>query len=207
MHLTADDIRAAIALPAADLRSDFDLNPDVRAAELGVHRQRRAAVLCALRPLGGELHVVLTERAKHLNQHPGQVAFPGGKIDEADRDATAAALREAEEEIGLPQAGVDVLGTLDDYLTSTGFRVTPVIGLVPESWQPVPDPGEVDAVFEPPLRFLMDPTNHERHHRDWQGRRRYFYAMPWRGHYIWGATAGMLKQLSDRLKAARADLR
>ena len=204
MFLTVDDVRAAIAVPAADLRSDFDLNPDVRAVELGVHKQRRAAVLCGLRPVDGHLHVVLTHRAQHLKQHAGQVAFPGGKIDAEDRDATDAALREAEEEVGLPRTDVEVIGTLDDYLTSTGYRVTPVIGLVPGGWQPLPDPNEVDRVFEPPLSFLMNPANHERHHREWQGRRRYFYAMPWEGHYIWGATAGMLKHLSDRIAATRA---
>ncbi len=203
MSFTANDIRAALALPAADVRSDFDLNPEVRAAELGVHRQRRAAVLCALRPQGRDLHVVLTKRAEHLSQHAGQVAFPGGKIDAGDRDAVAAALREADEEIGLPPSGVEVLGTLDDYLTSTGFRVTPVLGLIPSTWDAVPDPNEVDVVFEPPLSFLMDPENHTRDHREWNGTRRYFYAMPWQGHYIWGATAGMLKQLSDRLAAVR----
>lgn len=205
MSVTREDIRAAIALPSADMRSDFDLNPEVKAAQLDLHNQRRAAVLCALRPGDTGFSVVLTERATHLNQHAGQVAFPGGKIDERDRSATAAALREAEEEIGLPVAAVEVLGTLDDYLTSTGFRVTPVIGVIPSNWEANPDPNEVEAVFEPPLDFLMAPVNRERHHRDWNGTRRYYYAMPWQGHYIWGATAGMLKLLSDRLAAVRED--
>lgn len=201
MPVSLDDIRAALALAPSGIRTDFDLNPDVKAAQLGLHKQRPAAVLCGLRPVAGGFRVILTERAEHLKHHAGQVAFPGGKIDEGDVSAEAAALREAEEEIGLPPAGVDVLGALEPYLTSTGFRVTPVIGLVAPPWEPVPDPNEVARVFEPPLDFLMDPTNRQRHHHDRNGYRRYYYAMPWEGHYIWGATAGMLKGLSDRLEA------
>lgn len=139
-----------------------------------------------------------------MTQHAGQVAFPGGKIDPTDPSPEAAALREAEEEVGLPREAVRVLGSLDAYLTSTGFRVVPVLGLIEPDWQPEPDPNEVAKVFEPPLDFLMDPANRQRHHHDRNGYRRYYYAMPWNGHYIWGATAGMLKGLSDRLAAARA---
>ncbi len=98
---------------------------------------------------------------------------------------------------------MQVLGRLDTYLTSTGFHVTPVVGVIQPDWQAVPDPGEVETVFEPPLDFLMNPDNRERHHHDRNGYRRYYYAMPWNGHYIWGATAGMLKGLSDRLEAVR----
>lgn len=203
MAITIDEVRAAVRLAPGEARTDFDLNPEVRARQLGLHRQRPAAVLCALRERVGTLHVILTERAAHLNQHAGQVAFPGGKIDDGDVSARAAALREADEEIGLPAAAVSVLGELDPYLTSTGFHVTPVIGVVEEPWSPVPDPNEVELVFEPPLDFLMNPANHQRHHHDRHGYRRYYYAMPWEGHYIWGATAGMLKGLSDRLAAVR----
>ena len=205
MTLILDDIKAAIALSPGDVRTDFDLNPEVRAAQLAIHEQRNAAVLCALRPRGEGLHVILTERAQHLSQHAGQVAFPGGKIDPTDSDAKAAALREADEEIGLPPDRVRVLGLLDPYLTSTGFRVTPVIGVIPGDWRAQPDPNEVATVFEPPLDFLMDPVNRQRHHHDRNGYRRYYYAMPWRDHYIWGATAGMLKNLSDRIVATRSD--
>lgn len=203
MAITLHDIRAALALAPGDARTDFDLNPEVRAKQLGLHRQRPAAVLCALRPRAGQLHVVLTERAGHLKQHAGQVAFPGGKIDSADASARAAALREADEEVGLPRDAVTVLGELEPYLTSTGYHVTPVLGVIETHWAPVPDPNEVEHVFEPPLDFLMDPANHQRHHHDRNGYRRYYYAMPWNGHYIWGATAGMLKGLSDRLAAVR----
>ncbi|MEM1299603.1 MAG: CoA pyrophosphatase [Pseudomonadota bacterium] len=200
MPISIQEIRAALALESDEIRTDFDLNPDVKAAQLGLHKQRPAAVLCALRAVDDGFRVVLTERAGHLKQHAGQVAFPGGKIDPGDPSAEAAALREADEEIGLSPQQVEVLGALNPYLTSTGFRVTPVIGLIADPWDPVPDPNEVERVFEPPLDFLMNPANRQRHHHDRNGYRRYYYAMPWEGHYIWGATAGMLKGLSDRLE-------
>ncbi|HET7409483.1 MAG TPA: CoA pyrophosphatase [Paracoccaceae bacterium] len=206
MPLTIGDIEAAVALAPLGERSDFDLNPDVKAARLGLHEQRRAAVLCGLREREGLLHVVLTHRASHLSRHASQVAFPGGRVDPTDESFRHAALREAEEEIGLPPAQVRVIGTLDEYLTSTGYRVTPVVGIIAPDFEPIPDPGEVAFVFEPPLDFLMDPANRERHHHDRNGYRRYYYAMPWNGHYIWGATAGMLKGLSDRLEAVRDEL-
>ena len=203
MLLTIGDIEAAVALAPLGERSDFDLNPDVKAAQLRLHQQRRAAVLCGLREREGRLHVILTHRASHLSRHASQVAFPGGRVDPTDETPRHAALREAEEEIGLPRDSVRVLGALDEYLTSTGYRVTPVVGVVPPGFEPQPDPGEVEYVFEPPLDFLMDPANRKRHHHDRNGYRRYYYAMPWEGHYIWGATAGMLKGLSDRLAALK----
>ena len=154
MPLTIDDIKAALALAPLGPRTDFDLNPEIRADQLDRHRERPAAVLCGLRPVGRQLHVVLTMRAPHLNQHAGQVAFPGGKIDAGDRSARHAALREAEEEVGLPGHSVEVIGALDPYFTSTGFRVTPVVGLIDPGWQAVPDPAEVEEVFEPQLLRL-----------------------------------------------------
>ncbi|MBK0400373.1 CoA pyrophosphatase [Limibaculum sp. M0105] len=199
MPIALADITAALALPPLGNRSDFDLNPEVRAALAPGLKQRPAAILCPLieRPAG--LHVVLTRRATHLKHHAGQISFPGGKVDQKDPSPLATALREAEEEIGMLPDQIDVLGTLDPYLTSTGFRVTPFVGLVAPAWRALPDPNEVEEVFEAPLDFLMDPTNRLRHHREWQGSRRYFYAMPWGDYYIWGATAGMLKGLADRL--------
>ncbi len=199
MPLTLSQIRAAVAMPPLGERSDFDLNPEVKAAQLRIHIQRPAAVLCGLIARGATLNVVLTRRAGHLARHAGQVAFPGGRVDEADVTALAAALREAEEEVGLAPRQVEVLGTLDQYLTSTGYRVTPFVGVIDPGWQPRPDPAEVDEVFEVPLDFLMDPANRQRHQHDRTGVRRYYYAMSWSNHYIWGATAGMLKGLSDRL--------
>jgi len=203
MPITLDEITAALALAPLGPRTDFDLNPEIRTRQLDTHRELPAAVLCALRPLDGRLRVILTQRAAHLNQHAGQVAFPGGKIETGDASPRHAALREADEEIGLPPAAVEIIGDLDPYFTSTGFRVMPGVGVIAGDWTPVPDPAEVDEVFEPPLDFLMDPANRQRHYHDRLGYRRYYYAMPWRGRYIWGATAGMLKGLSDRIAAVR----
>ncbi len=199
MPLTLVHIQAALAMPPLGERSDFDLNPDVRAARMPGLKQRPAAVLCGLVERAGGLQVVLTKRAAHLNQHAGQIAFPGGKVDPFDPSPLAAALREADEEIGLGEDRVEIVGTLDQYLTSTGFRVTPFVGIIDPRWRPFPDPEEVDEVFEAPLDFLMDPANRVRHHHDRWATRSYFYAMPWGEYYIWGATAGMLKGLSDRL--------
>ncbi|MEM9061762.1 MAG: CoA pyrophosphatase [Pseudomonadota bacterium] len=206
MPITTSQVEAALALASSEVRTDFDLNPDVKAQQLRIHRSQPAAVLCALRPVASGLQVVLTQRAAHLNNHAGQVAFPGGKVDQADLSARDAALREADEEIGLNPDQVRILGSLDTYLTSTGFKVTPYVGVIDPDWTPVPDPSEVDSVFEPPLDFLMNPQNRERHHHDRNGYRRYYYAMPWQRFYIWGATAGMLKGLSDRLVAVGGDL-
>jgi len=197
--LTLAHIEAALAMPPLGERSDFDLNPEVKLAQLPGIGQRPAAVLCGLVERDHGLSVVLTLRAAHLNQHAGQIAFPGGKLDRGDASPMAAALREAEEEIGLMPDRVSILGALDPYQTSTGFRVTPFVGHVDPEWRPVADPEEVDEVFETPLDFLMDPTNRVRHRYERKGVRRYYYAMPWGDYYIWGATAGMLKGLSDRL--------
>lgn len=199
MALTELDIAEALAVAPPGERSDHDLNPGARPRSAPEAALRPAAVLCALvqRPAG--LAVVLTRRAAHLRRHAGQISFPGGTIEPQDPSPLAAALREAEEEIGLSPPLVRVLGAFDRYRTGTGFRVTPYVGLVDPGWQPRLDPNEVDLVFEAPLDFLMDPANRACHHADREGVRRYYYAMPWKGHYIWGATAGMLKALSDRL--------
>ena len=205
MPVSLDEIRAAIALPPLGERSDYDLNPEIKAAQIPGLKQRPAAVLCGLVPRGEGLNVVLTRRTGHLARHAGQIAFPGGRVDAGDETHLDAALREAEEEIGLSPGQVSVIGTLDQYLTSTGFRVTPFVGAIDPGWHPVPDPNEVEEVFEVPLDFLMDPANRHRHAHDRSGTTRYYYAMPWGRHYIWGATAGMLKGLSDRLAAVREE--
>jgi 8-oxo-dGTP pyrophosphatase MutT (NUDIX family) len=157
-------------------------------------------VLCGLVPREAGLAVVLTRRAAHLRHHAGQISFPGGKVEPWDASASSAALREAEEEIGLRPAEVRLLGHYDPYTTVTRFRVTPFVGVVDPGWRARLDPNEVDAVFEAPLDFLMDPRNCERRHYEREGERRHFYAMPWGEHMIWGATAGMLKGLSDRIR-------
>lgn len=149
--------------------------------------------------------LLLTQRTAHLTTHSGQIAFPGGKLDDTDADATAAALRETHEEIGLPPDRVEVLGTLPEYVTGTSFIVTPVVGLVQPGFKLQPNPNEVDDVFEVPLDFLMDPANHRRHGLEWEGVLREWYSMPYQDggqeRFIWGATAGMLRNFYRLLSA------
>ncbi len=185
------------ALQPVDRDRD-DALPPARSAR----PRRRAAVLCPLVRREGGLHVTLTVRSAQLKVHAGQIAFPGGKIDPTDPSPLAAALREAEEEIGLAADRVDILGTLDPYDTSTGFVVTPFVGTVDPRFVPVPSEGEVAEVFEVPLDFLMDPANHERIEKVHEGRRRHFYQMVHGRYRIWGATAGMLRNLAARLWSA-----
>ena len=138
---------------------------------------------------------MLTQRTAHLNDHAGQISFPGGRVDEADADRIVTALREAQEETGLARDAVEVIGTLPDYDIPTGFRVTPVVGWIEPPVDFAPDPFEVAEVFEVPLAHFLDPANHQRHSDEINGRRRNYYAMPYQQRYIWGATAGMLHSL------------
>ena len=144
--------------------------------------------------------VILTQRTETLSRHPGQIAFPGGRVDPGDADTIAAALREAEEEIGLPRDQVTIVGPADRYRTITGFQVTPVIGVVPPDLILTPHEAEVAAVFEAPLAFLLDSANHIEASVEWQGRERHYYEIMWDGHRIWGATAAMIVNLSRRLR-------
>ncbi len=162
-------------------------------------RHRRAAVLVPVVDRHEGATVLLTRRSAQLRDHSGQIAFPGGKIDPSDTDAVATALREAEEEIGLSRRFVRPLGYLDPYLSSTGFRILPVLGMVTPGFDLAIDPAEVDIAFEVPLGFLMDPENHQRHSREWQGMTRHYLAMPFGEHYIWGVTAGILRNLYEKL--------
>ncbi|HZP91859.1 MAG TPA: CoA pyrophosphatase [Burkholderiales bacterium] len=136
--------------------------------------------------------LLFTRRTSHLHDHAGQISFPGGRVDAADADRVATALREAQEETGLNPARVEIVGRLPDYDIQTGFRVTPVVGWVEPPVELHPDPFEVAEVFEAPLAFFLDPANHQRHSREVNGLTRYYFAMPYGERYIWGATAGML---------------
>ena len=182
------------AAPAVPGFSDDDLNPTARMIPEN-EEPKPAAVLVPLVPRPEGLSLILTERQPHLRRHAGQIAFPGGRIDDTDLDAVAAALRETEEETGIAPSFVDPIGFLDTYLTSTNYRVVPVVAVLQPGFTVTPQQAEVKDVFEVPLAFLMNPAHHERHSRDWQGHTRHYYAMPWQGRYIWGATAGMIRNL------------
>ena len=159
---------------------------------------RPAAVLAPIVPRPDGLTVLLTQRSPLLRSHSGQVAFPGGKIDAGDTPGETA-LREAREEIGLAADLVEPLGWLDPYLTGTGFRVTTLVALIDPAFKPTLNPDEVADVFETPFAFLMDAANHRLEERPWRGRTRKFYAMPYGERYIWGVTAGILRNLYERL--------
>lgn len=206
---------ALSALDAAGLRSRFAA-PPVWSPEVASEWQvterapAHASVLVALVQQPEGLSVLLTRRTAHLNDHPGQISFPGGRAEPEDASAVATALREAQEEIGLAPEHVDVLGELPTYTTGTGFIVTPVIALVRDGFTLAADPFEVAEVFQVPLAFLMDPANHRWHSVDLGGRKREFLSMPWSGpdaageaqrYFVWGATAAMLRNLYRFLSA------
>ena len=158
-----------------------------------------AAVLIGLAAYPGEVRVILTQRTASLRVHSGQIAFPGGKIDAADPSPIAAALREAKEEIGLDARHVEPLGTLDPHMTSTGFCIIPVVAKVAAPVTFRINPREVDEAFEVPFAFLMDSANHALHHQEIEGKMRQFHAMPYGARNIWGVTAGILRNLYERL--------
>lgn len=189
-----DSLKQAQA--ARSSRGDHDLNP-------GMHSPgplTPAAVLVPLVCHPDTTTLLLTRRTDHLSNHPGQVSFPGGHIEPVDKTPEETALRETEEETGLHRRHVEILGTLDDYETRTGFRVIPVVAIVTPPFELEPDPNEVAEVFEVPLDFLLDPANHQRHTRTFEGRDREFFAMPYNDHFIWGATAGMIINLYEAVK-------
>jgi len=192
MPADAARLCAALLRPAGP-SSDFDLNP---ATALPPGRVLRpAAVLVAVQ--GDRL--ILTKRSSHLQHHPGQIAFAGGKLDAGDASLEACALREAAEEIGLPGSAVEVLGRLPVHETVTGFTVTPVLALI-GAFAPVPEAGEVDEVFTVPLAHVLDPARYRIEGRRWRGEWRRYYAVPYGPYYIWGATARILRGLAERVQ-------
>ena len=199
-RLTLDVPRALIDPTAEGARGDLDLNPEmwVRA---GVKATKPAAVLVPIIDRR-EPTVLLTLRTAELASHAGQVAFPGGKIDAADESPVAAALREAHEETGLAPALIEPIGYLDLYLTFSGFRILPTVARVAPEFTLALNPREVTETFEVPLEFLMTPANHQRKTRDWNGLARDYYAIPFENRYIWGITAGILRNLYERVYAA-----
>lgn len=188
----------ALARPAGE-SSDFDLNPAIRTPLARPLRPAAVLVGVWIRPEGARL--ILTKRASHLKHHPGQIAFPGGKVDDGDSGPQAAALREAHEEIGLPAAQVQVLGHLPAHETVTGFSVTPILALVHGDFLPVPEAGEVEEAFTVPLSHVLDRDRYVIEGRIWQGQPRRYYAVPYGPYYIWGATARILRGLAERVSA------
>ena len=198
-RLDPDAPRGATSSPELAGRSDYDLNPEMTSWLDPDAAYRDAAVLVPLVMRAHGLQVLLIQRTDSPDAHGGQISFPGGKIETHDPGPVEAALRETHEEVGLPDRYVEVLGFLDAYRTGTGFKIAPVVGLVREGFSLVPEPLEVADIFEVPLSFLMDPANHRTDSRVWKGKRRYFYAMPYEDRYIWGATAGILRNMFERL--------
>jgi 8-oxo-dGTP pyrophosphatase MutT (NUDIX family) len=176
-------------------RGDHDLNPGMYPDKPLVS----AAVLVPLVIHPDGMTVLLTLRTLHLADHAGQISFPGGRVEPQDADEAATALREASEEVGLAAHRVRIVGRLDTYVTRTGYRIAPVVGLIAPPIELAPDPDEVAEIFEVPLDFLIDPVNRRRDSRQYQGTERFFWAMRWECHYIWGATAGMLVNLAELL--------
>lgn len=213
MRLTSELMRARLAqTQRASTTSDMDT-----AQQLGglnaplkppLASTRDAAVLVPIVDHEAGQTVLLTQRTDHLDRHAGQVAFPGGRTEDHDPDAVATALRETEEEIGLPRARIDILGALPVYETITGYAVQPIVGLIATPFDLAADltldPHEVASAFEVPLAFLMNPANHQLHEGTKGGITRRYYAMPYQDHYIWGATAGMIVNLHRVLMDAQS---
>jgi 8-oxo-dGTP pyrophosphatase MutT (NUDIX family) len=199
-RMTTESLRRRFASPPP---WQPEITADARLAQ--AHSPlREAAVLIPVVTHESGPTVLLTRRTAHLHDHAGQISFPGGGIEDRDKDAVAAALRETEEEVGLPVEFVEVLGSLPRYATATGYAVTPVVALVRPGFALRIDTFEVEEVFEPPLAFLMNPAHHERRLIDLEGQRRTFYAMPYesgRRYFIWGATAAMLRNFYHLLRA------
>lgn len=187
-------IAAALAAPPGPLHGDWDF-------DFGTERAGALTPAAVLIPIidRTEPTVLLTRRTDHLRRHAGQVAFPGGRIDPEDTGPVAAALREAHEEVALRPEAVRVIGIADDYETGTGYRITPVVGLIPPDLPLVPHEAEVAALFEVPLAHLLDAANHQQRQGEWRGKQRRYYAIAFESHEIWGATAGIIVNLARRI--------
>lgn len=192
--------------PAArGARSDFDLNEGSSAADVFDHAPRAAAVLVPIVKRSQGATILLTKRTDNLAKHAGQVSFPGGSVDPADKNIVATALRETREEIGLSADYIRVQGQLDTYRTGTGFEISPIVATVRPGFSLQIEKGEVAEAFEVPLDFVLDRRNHQRQSAVWKGRRRHYFAMPYGEFFIWGATAAMLVNLVDVMEAAREE--
>lgn len=202
---SAADFRARAArrhvFDAGEPYGDYRFNPGHPRLYLRDEPLRDAAVLIPVVDHGAEATLLLTKRAETLRNHTGQVAFPGGRIDPGDPSPEAAALREANEEVGLEAGFVEVIGRMPDYIAGSGYRIAPVLSVVRPGFHLHLNPEEVDAAFEVPLSFLMDPANHRRGSRLWQDLEWFFYEMPYDGNRIWGVTAGIIRTLYERLYA------
>ncbi|MEX0348354.1 MAG: CoA pyrophosphatase [Paracoccaceae bacterium] len=190
------DLRAALARPGLG-SSDFDLNPETVLPQ--GRRLRPAGVLVPIFLQESGPQVILTKRSSALKHHPGQIAFPGGKQDEGDADVTEAALREAQEEIGLPRGLPQVIGHLPTHETVTSFDVTPVVAVLDRPFEVIPEAGEVEEVFSVPLSHVTSPANFLVESRRWRGQRRKYFVVPYGPYYIWGATARILRGLAARM--------
>jgi len=190
-------LRNALARPGGPPSSDFDLNPGVVLPE--GRKLRPAAVLVLIVEDRKGLSIILTKRSSSLKHHPGQIAFPGGKVDPTDADATAAALREAREEIALDPDNVEIIARLPAHETVTGFDMTPILGRVRDRFEAIPEPGEVEEIFQVPFSHVTNPTQFSVQSRRWRGQRRYYYTVPFGPYYIWGATARILRGLAETL--------
>jgi 8-oxo-dGTP pyrophosphatase MutT (NUDIX family) len=204
-----DRARTRLALDAPPALDDPNVIPDKGDHELNLEMK----ALWAVRPIRpaavlvpvvdrAEPTVLLTQRSAHLPQHPGQISFPGGKIEPSDDTPLAAALREAEEEVGLDASVVDPIGYLDLYMTTQGFRIVPLLARIAPDYRLTLNASEVDEAFEVPLQFLMEPGNHQKHSRDWEGIKRYYFEIPFEHRKIWGVTAGILRNLYEKIYAA-----